>query len=218
MFMRLRGQVYASQQLLRKQSRRVLKALEKSKIDKTKLKLGSNHRKTQSKINKLNKKIANQKSDLYHKISTALTNKFDMIVVEDLKTKNMSKSSKGNEIFHGKKVKQKSGLNRTILNASFYQFVSMIQYKTTMLNDKLFVKVDPQYTSQECSSCGNIDKGNRLKQDKFKCTACGFEINPNIQASQTILKRGLESFGLGTSLVDLDKHKAFRSETLVSAS
>ncbi len=166
--------------LQRKQSRRVLKELDSSKNNKTKFKLGSNHRKTQSKINKLNKKISNQKSDLYHKISTALTNKFDLIAVEDLKAKNMSKSSKGNEIFHGKKVKQKSGLNRTILNASFYQFVSMIQYKTTMLNDKLFVKVDPQYSSQECSICGNIDKANRPKQDRFTCTACGYETNPDI--------------------------------------
>lgn len=203
--------------LFRKQSRRVLKALEKSKTDKTKFKLGSNHQKTQSKINKLTKKISDQKNDLYHKISTALTNKFDLIAVEDLKTKNMSKSSKGNEVVHGKKVKQKSGLNRAILNASFYQFVSMIHYKQTMLNDKLFVKVNPQYTSQECSECGNIDKANRPKQDRFECTECGFETNPDIQASQTILKRGLQSFGLGTSLVD-SKHKAFRSETLVSAS
>jgi putative transposase len=211
--------------LLRKQSRRVLKKLNNSKNNKTKFKLGSNHKKTQSKINKLTKKVANQKNDLYHKISTALTNKFDLIAVEDLKTKNMSKSSKGNEITHGKKVKQKSGLNRTILNASFYQFVSMIHYKTTMLNDKLFVKVNPQYSSQECSACGNIDKANRPKQDKFKCTVCRFETNPDIQASRTILKRGLQSFGLGTSLVDfgasapsLRKHKAFRSASLEVAS
>lgn len=203
--------------LLRKQSRRVLKVLENANKNKTKFKLGSNHKKTQSKINKLTKKITNQKNDLYHKLSTALTNTFDLIAVEDLKTKNMSKSSRGNEIVHGKKVKQKSGLNRTILNASFYQFVSMIHYKQTMLNDKLFVKVNPHYTSQECSQCGNIDKANRPKQDKFKCTACGFKINPDIQASRTILKRGLQSFGLGISLVD-SKHKAFRSETLVSAS
>ena len=203
--------------LERKQSRRVLKELNSSKLNKTKFKLGGNHKKTQKRLNKLTKRISNQKIDLYHKITTQLTNKFDLIVVEDLKTKNMSKSSRGNEITHGKRVKQKSGLNRTILNASFYQFVSMIQYKTTMLNDKLFVKVNPQYTSQECSNCGNIDKNNRPTQDKFKCIACNFEINPDIQASQTILKRGLESFGLGTSLVDY-KHKAFRSETLVSAS
>ncbi len=203
--------------LLRKQSRRVLKELENSKKTKSKFTLGSNHRKTQAKINRLTKKIANQKNDLYHKISTALTNTFDLIAVEDLKTKNMSKSSKGNEIVHGKKVKQKSGLNRTILNASFYQFVSMIQYKQTMLNDKLFVKVNPQYTSQECSECGNIDKANRPKLDKFECTECGFETNPDVQASKNILKRGLQSFGLGTSLVD-SKHKAFRSTSLEVAS
>lgn len=203
--------------LERKQSRRVLKELKNCKLNKIKFKLGNNHKKTQKKLNKLTKRIANQKTDLYHKISTELTNRFDLIVVEDLKTKNMSKSSKGNEITHGKRVKQKSGLNRTILNASFYQFVSMIQYKTIMLNDKLFVKVNPQYTSQECSACGNIDKNNRPKQDRFKCTVCGFEINPDVQASKTILKRGLGSFGLGTSLVDL-KHKAFRSTSLEVAS
>ncbi len=210
--------------LLRKQSRRVLKELENSKQNKTKFKLGNNHKKTQSKINKLTKKITNQKNALYHKISTALTNKFDLIVVENLQTKNMSKSSKGNEITHGKKVKQKSGLNRTILNASFYQFVSMIHYKTTMLNDKLFVKVNPQYTSRECI-CGNIDKNNRPKQDTFKCTKCGHEQNADHRASENILQRGLQSFGLGTSLVDfgasapsLRKHKAFRSTSLEVAS
>jgi putative transposase len=189
--------------LERKQSRRVLKSL------KNKTKLGTNHKKTQYKLNRLNKKLSNQKNDLYHKISKTLTDKFELIVVEDLKTKNMSKSSKGNEINHGKMVKQKSGLNRTILNASFYQFVSMIEYKQTMLNDKLFVKVNPAYTSQECSQCGNRDKANRPKQDKFKCTECGYETNPDIQAAKTILNRGLESFGLGISLVDY-KHKAFQ--------
>jgi len=70
---------------------------------------------------------------------------------------------------------------------------------------------------QECSQCGNRDKNNRPKQDKFKCTACGYETNPDIQASQTILNRGLQSFGLGVSLVDY-KHKALRSDSLESAS
>jgi len=202
--------------LERKQSRRVLKAL-KNKEKSEKLKLGANYKKTQRKLNKKLKKLANQKKDLYHKISKTLTDKFELIAVEDLQTKNMSKSAKGNEINHGKMVKQKSGLNRTILNASFYQFVAMLQYKQTMLNDKLLVKVDPAYTSLECSKCGNRDKANRPKQDKFKCTKCGYETNPDIQASQTILKRGLESFGIGTILVDL-KHKAFRSDSLETAS
>lgn len=198
--------------LERKQSKRVLKAL------KTKSKLGKNHKKTQRRINTLQKNITNQKNDLYHKISNTITNRFDLIVVEDLKTKNMSKSSKGNKINHGKMIKQKSGLNRTILNASFYQFAEMLQYKSK-LNDKLFVKVNPAYTSQECSRCGNRDKKNRPKQDKFECTACGFKINPDIQAAQTILERGVEVFGLGTNLCTLTKTKSkslLMSETLVS--
>lgn len=189
---------------------------------KQKTKHGVNYKKTQKKINKLNNYITNSKKDLYHKISTSLTNTFDMIVVEDLKTKNMSKSSKGNEINHGKMVKQKTGLNRTILNASFYQFVAMLQYKQSMLNDKLLVKVNPAYTSQECSKCGCRDKLNRPKQHIFKCIGCGFETNPDIQASHNILKKGVEllkikSIGAGIALED-SKLKAFRSETLVSAS
>ena len=197
--------------LEKKQSRRVLKA------KKSKTKLGANYKKTQQKLNKKTKKLANQKKDLYHKISKTLIDKFELIAVEDLKTKNMSKSSKGNEINHGKMVKQKSGLNKTILNASFYQFVAMLQYKQTMLNDKLLVKVNPAYTSLECSRCGNRDKANRPKQDKFQCTKCGHKENPDIQASKTILKRGLESFGIGTIPMDL-KHKAFRSASLEAAS
>lgn len=191
--------------LERKQSRRSLKAKD------TKTKLGRNHKKTQRKLNKLQKSISNKKTDLYHKISTRLSNTFDLIAVEDLKLRNqMTKSAKGNEIAHGKKVKQKSGLNRTILRASFYQFTSMLEYKQK-LNDKLFVKVDPKNTSITCLECGNIDKANRPKQDKFKCTACGHDkINPDIQAAIHIEHRGLQSFGLGTSLADL-KRKAFCS-------
>jgi putative transposase len=198
--------------LKRKQSRRILKS------KKTKSKLGRNYNKTQQQLNKLHKKITNKKMDLYHQISSRLTNKFDLIVVEDLKLKNMTKSAKGNEVKHGKNVRQKAGLNKAILGASFYQFTSMLEYKQS-LNGKLFVKVDPAYTSMTCLNCGNIDKNNRPKQDKFKCTACGHETNPDHQASVHILYRGMKSFGLGTNLVDLYKHKAFRvSASLEAAS
>ena len=180
--------------LERKQSRRVLKSRHKKR------KLGKNYKKTQRKLNKLNKKILNQKNDLYHKISTTLTKKFELIAVEDLKLKNqMTKSAKGNEINPGKNVKQKSGLNRTILAASFYQFVFMIKYKQTMLNDKLFVKVDPSFTSQKCNKCGYIDRNNRKSQSKFKCIACNNSDNADINASYNILDKAFKSLGLGIS-------------------
>jgi putative transposase len=198
--------------LQRKQSRRVRKWIDSGK----KGKIGKNFKKTQRKLNKKYKKLTNQKIDLYHKVSKTLTDKFDLIAVEDLKVKNMSKSAKGNKETPGKNVKAKAGLNKTILNASFYQFQSMLEYKSK-LNGKLFVKVDPKYTSLECSVCGNRDKANRPKQDYFKCTKCGYETNPDIQSSKTILKRALESFGIGTILVDL-KHKASHSVSLETVS
>ena len=194
--------------LQRKQSRRDKKSKQK----------GKNYKKTQRKINKLKKKQINKKSDLYHKISKTLTDKFESIAIEDLKLKNMTKSSKGNEQKHGKNIRAKSGLNRSILSASFYQFVAMLQYKQTMLNEKLFVKVNPQYTSQICNRCGYRDKNNRKTQSKFKCLKCHHEINADINASENIEQRGLESLGLGTSLQDYKSESLSNSDSLESAS
>lgn len=189
--------------LMRKQSRRVIKS------KKSKTKLGSNFRKTQKQINKVYEKAKKQKEDRYHKITSELSEQFDLIAVEDLNTKNMTRRAKL------KGVKQKSGLNKSILNTSFYQLLSMLSYKA-MLNGKLFTKVPPQYTSKGCSSCGLINNELTLKQREFWCE-CGSILHRDVNASLNILRLGLESFGLGTSLADL-KCKAFRSETLVSAS
>jgi len=189
--------------LQKKQSRRVLKA------KKSKIKLGSNFKKTQYKLNKIFEISKNRKLDKYNKITSELSNKFDLIVVEDLNSKNMTKRAKQ------KNVKQKSGLNKAILNTSFYQLISQLTYKT-MLNGKLFVKVPPQYTSKSCSKCGNINTNLTLKDRVYICE-CGNHIHRDINASINILRLGLESFGLGTSLTDLNC-KAFRSTSLEVAS
>ena len=55
-----------------------------------------------------------------------------------------------------------------------------------MLNEKLFVKVNPQYTSQTYNRCGYIDKNNRKTQSKFKCLKCHYEDNADINASKNI--------------------------------
>ncbi|MGL2647536.1 transposase, partial [Helicobacter pylori] len=114
--------------LQRKQSRRVLK----SKQNKTQL--GGNFYKTQKKLNQAFDKSSHQKTDRYHKITSELSKQFELIVVEDLQVKNMTKRAKL------KNVKQKSGLNQSILNASFYQIISFLDYKQQH-NGKLLVKV-----------------------------------------------------------------------------
>jgi len=182
----------------RKNSKRVLRILE------NKEKLGSNFRKTQKKLNKKSLKSQNQKKDLYHKISKTIVNKFDLIAMEDLNVDKMTKSAKGTVEKPGIDVRLKSELNKLILGASFYQFASFVEYKTQHTG-KLFVKVDPAYSSLECSKCGCRKKGNRPRQDKFCCLDCGYQANPDIQAAYTIEQRGLQSFGVGMTLVD-SKH------------
>lgn len=182
--------------LQRKQSRRILK----SKTQK--LKLGHNFKKTQNRLNQIYQRSTNLKKDSYHKISTRLTKEFDLIAVEDLQIKNMTKRAKL------KNVKAKSGLNKAILNTSLYQFTQMPKYKLKH-NGKFFVKINPQYTSKTCSVCGHIKENLTLKDRTYLCEKCGNILHRDLNAANNILKRGLESFGLGISLEDY-KLKAFQ--------
>ena len=186
----------AFKRLQRKQSRRVLKA------KKDKIKLGSNFRKTQIRLNKIYERASNIKKDLAHKISNQIVKNFDLIVVENLKVKNMTKRAKL------KNVKVKSGLNKSILDTSFYQFLSFAEYKA-MHNGKVFTKIEPQYTSKTCCKCGTIKENLTLKDRVFTCDNCGYVEHRDINASKNILYRGLKSFGLGTSLLDF-KQEALR--------
>ncbi len=83
-----------------------------------KTKFSQNWKKLNLKINKLHHRIANIRHDYLHKVSTTLSKNHAMIVVEDLKVANMSKSAKGTIENNGKNVKAKSGLNKSILDGN----------------------------------------------------------------------------------------------------
>ncbi|NHB48668.1 transposase [Helicobacter pylori] len=175
--------------LQRKQSRRVLK----SKQNKTQL--GGNFYKTQKKLNQAFDKSSHQKTDRYHKITSELSKQFELIVVEDLQVKNMTKRAKL------KNVKQKSGLNQSILNTSFYQIISFLDYKQQH-NGKLLVKVPPQYTSKTCHCCGNINHKLKLNHRQYWCLECGYREHRDINAANNILSKGLSLFGVGNIHAD----------------
>ncbi|WP_239056433.1 RNA-guided endonuclease InsQ/TnpB family protein [Helicobacter apodemus] len=142
------------------------------------------------------------KKDSYHKITHRLIQEFDLIVVENLQNKNITKRAKL------KNVKAKSGLNKSILNTSFYQFTRMLEYKLKH-NGKFFIKINSQYTSKTCSVCGYIKEKLTLKDRVYLCENCGNTLHRDINAANNILKRGLKSFGLGISLLDY-KQKVLR--------
>ncbi|ENX29850.1 IS605 OrfB family transposase [Acinetobacter sp. CIP 101966] len=152
-------------------------------------KFSQNWKKLNLKINTLHHHIANIRHDYLHKVTTTLSKNHAMIVVEDLKVANMSKSAKGSIEKKGKNVKAKSGLNKSILDQGWSMLVNMLVYKQQW-RDGLLVKVDPKYTSQTCSSCGHVAKENRLTQANFSCVECSFGENADINASRNILAVG----------------------------
>ena len=156
---------------------------------KKKTKFSENWKKLNLKVNKLHHHIANIRHDYLHKVTTTLSKNHAMIVVEDLKVANMSKSAKGTIENKGKNVKAKSGLNKSILDQGWSMLVKILEYKQQWRGG-LLVKVDPRYTSQTCSSCGHVAKENRQTQSKFECVECGFSENADINASRNILAAG----------------------------
>jgi putative transposase len=68
---------------------------------------------------------------------------------------------------------------------SFFQLETFLTYKAAF-KDCIVEFVDARYTSQGCSRCGHIERGNRTKQSLFKCKHCGFTLNADLNASRNI--------------------------------
>ncbi|MEW5833211.1 transposase [Sulfuricurvum sp. IAE1] len=149
-----------------------------------------NRAKAKSRLAKQNLRIANMRKDFLHKLSLQYAENQGIVVVEDLKIKNMTKSAKGTEEKPGKNVKQKQGLNRSITQQSWGLFFELLEYKVIARGGR-FIKVDPQHTSQTCNVCGHVSKENRLKQEKFVCKACGHKDNADVNAAKNIRDRGI---------------------------
>ena len=121
-------------------------------------------------------RIANQRQDYLHKLTTALVKKYDVIVIEDLKAKNLQKNHH---------------LAKAIANASWYQFRTMLEYKCDWYGKQLIV-VKPNYTSQICSTCGYHSGKKPLEIREWTCPKCGNHHDRDINAAVNILNKGLK--------------------------
>ena len=124
-------------------------------------------------------KVANQRKDYLHKLTTALVRQYDVIVIEDLKAKNLQKNH---------------CLAKAIANASWYQFRTMLAYKCTWYGKRLVV-VKPNYTSQICSYCGYHSGPKPLQIREWTCPNCGTHHDRDINAAVNILHQGLNAVG-----------------------
>ena len=147
-----------------------------------------NHEKRMKKSAKAQRKVANKRHDYLHKLTTKLVETYDVIVLEDLKVKNMLKNHK---------------LAKAISNASWATLIRFLRYKCEWYG-KLFILVPPHYTSRVCHQCG-WDSGKKpLDIREWTCSHCYETHDRDINAAINILYRGLETH-LQSQLILLNK-------------
>jgi putative transposase len=146
-------------------------------------------------------KMGRRRRDALHKISHDLVKNHDVIVLEDLKTRAMTRSARGTAEAPGSGVRQKAGLNREILDRGWGLLGGMIAWKAAW-SGKRVITVPAAYSSQECACCGHLAAGNRPSQSVFDCMACGHRDHADVNAARVIRARGvalIEAGGLSAS-------------------
>ena len=156
-----------------------------------KKKFSKNWRKAKAEVTKLFSHIANVRKNFVHKVSNDISKNHVVVCIEDLPVKNMSKRATN-------KVAQKSGLNRSILDASPFELRRQLEYKTQWQGG-LLVPVPAQNTSRKCPECGHVSAENRKSQAKFVCLSCEFSANADFVGAVNIREAGLASLACSQS-------------------
>ncbi|MEU7305294.1 transposase [Streptomyces sp. NPDC007206] len=148
-------------------------------------------RKTIHAMGRIMSRVSDRRGDFCAKTAAYLVQKNALVVLEDLKTKNMSASASGTVAEPGRNVAHKRGLNRAILDKGWHRLelalTSAARYTGTTL-----AKVNPAYTSQRCSACGFVTESNRESQAAFRCKAdgCAHAENADVNAAKNIRNAG----------------------------
>lgn len=150
----------------------------------------TNRDKTRAALEAMRARERRRRLDFVAQSAHQLTAANAVVMLEDLKTKQMTKSAKGTLERPGLNVKAKSGLNRAILGKGWHQFAlaltSAARYTGTTV-----VTVPAAYTSQRCSACGHVDPKSRESQAVFRCTHCTHHEHADVNAAKNILAAGL---------------------------
>jgi putative transposase len=154
-----------------------------------KVRFSNNWNKAKIQVQKVHRQIANARRDFLHKATTTISKNHALVCIEDLKVRSLSRSSKGTSEQHGIRVRQKSGLNRAILDQGWAEFRRQLAYKTQWAGGML-VAVPAHHTSQTCPCCGHVAPANRRTQAQFLCVECAHTANADVVGAINVLERG----------------------------
>jgi putative transposase len=136
------------------------------------------------------RKVRNQRRDFHHKTARTLVDSCDALALEALRVDAMTASASGTVDQPGRHVRQKAGLNRSILDAGWAQFAGILTAKAESAGRRV-VRVDPSYTSVTCHACGA--RCTRPRQDTVICSVHGM-LDADLNGARNIATRA----GLGS--------------------
>jgi putative transposase len=142
------------------------------------------------------RRITNRRKDFHHKQARQLAARYDLLVVEDLTIANMLRRAKPKpdpdkpQQFLPNGARAKSGLNRSISDAGWGQFISILRAKAEDPG-RTWIEVNPRHTSTRCECCGHAAPENRVNQAEFVCQRCGHRAPADEHAARNILRAGL---------------------------
>ena len=137
----------------------------------------ANYLKQLKKVNRIHRRIANQRLDNLHKISTEIANQYDVVCVESLNMKSMSNKKFGN--------------GKSTMDNGYGMFLKMLEYKFAD-RKKYLVKVDKWFpSSQICNGCGKVHSEMKNLNNRIMKCDCGLIIGRDQNAAINIKKEGL---------------------------
>lgn len=149
----------------------------------------ANRRKTLDKMRRLKRRERDRRDDFCSQTAAELTDRNALVALEDLRARNMTRTAKGTVEEPGRRVAQKSGLNRAILDKGWHKLELALRNAARYTGSEI-VKVPAAYTSQTCAVCRNVDPDNRNSQAVFRCTTCGHTAHADVNAAKNVLAAG----------------------------
>ena len=146
------------------------------------------------KIARLHQHIARRRLDFQFKLAYRIFDNCDVLFVEDLKIKNMTRRAQpkisNDGSWEHNNQSAKSGLNKSLLDAAHGQFLDVLKYVAWKLG-KNVVEVNPKGTSQYCWNC--LENVPKDLSDRWHSCSCGQELDRDYNSAKLIKKIGLVS-------------------------